>query len=112
MTGRADREQGGGGAYPVAQRGVGTREQVDERVEPAAKAREPFLAGLHALDRGPVLLQEAEHLTAAQHDPDVAVQDLAPGLLGSRLVLGPVQEVVDLREVVVGEAVDDVLPWT
>ena len=108
MAGRADGEHGGGGAHPVAQRRVGTGEQVDQRVEPAAEAGEAVLARFHALHRGPVLLHEAEHLAAGQHDPDVAVQDLVPGLLGARLVLGPVQEVVDLREVVLGEAVDDV----
>ena len=56
----------------------------------------------------PVLLQEAEDLVAAQHDSDVAVEDLAAGLVAARLVLGPVQEGVDLGEVIVGEAVDDV----
>ena len=53
-------------------------------------------------------MQEAEYLTAAQHDPHVAVEDLAAGRFGPRLVLGPVHEIVDLSEVVVGEAVDDV----
>ena len=43
-AGGADRQDGGGRAHPVAQRGVGTREQVDERLEPAAEAGEPVLA--------------------------------------------------------------------
>ena len=51
----------------------------------SAEAREAFLARFHALHGGPVLLQEVEHLAAGQHDPDVAVQDLAAG---SRSVCG------------------------
>ena len=86
-AGGADRQDGRGGAHPVAQRGVGAGEQVDERLEPPAEAREPVLARLHGLHRGPVLLHEAEYLAADHHDPDVAVQDLA---LGSRSRPGPV----------------------
>ena len=36
MTGRPDGQHGGAGAHPVAQRRVGTGEQVDQRFEPAA----------------------------------------------------------------------------
>jgi hypothetical protein len=70
--------------------------------------REPVLARLHGLHGGLILVHEAEDLVAGQHDPDVAGQDLATRLAGARLVPGPVQEGVDLGEVVVGEAVDDV----
>jgi tetratricopeptide (TPR) repeat protein len=107
VTGRADRQDGAGGADPVAQRGVGAGQQVDERVQPAAEAGESLLR-LHGLHGGPVLLQEPEDLAAGQHHADVTVQDLAAGLVVPRLVLGPVQQGVDLGEVVVGEAVDDV----
>ena len=65
-------------AHPVAQRRVGTGEQVDQPVGVIAEACEPVLTGFQALDRGPVLLQEAEHLAASQHDPYVAIQDLPP----------------------------------
>jgi hypothetical protein len=108
QAGRAHGEHRRGGPDPAAQRGVGAGQYAGERVEPVAEAREAFLARFHALNGGPVLLQETEHLAAGQHDPDVAVQQLPPGRLGHRLVLGPVQELVDLLEVVVGEAVDDV----
>jgi hypothetical protein len=37
VAGGADREEGGGGAYLVAQRGVRAREHLDERVEAAAE---------------------------------------------------------------------------
>ena len=86
-AGRADGEHGGGGAHPVAQRRVGTDEHVDERVEPDADPREPLLARLHGLHRGPVLLQEAEDRVAGQHDAHVAVQELAAGL--ARRAAGP-----------------------
>src|ERR1700683_1199950 len=107
-AGRAHREYRGGGAYPVTQLGVGSDEYVHEAVQPVTEAREPFLAVVQALDRGPVLLEETEALRAGQHDPDVAVKKLTARLVALRLLLGPVQEGVKLREVIVGEAVDDV----
>src|ERR1700677_429744 len=91
-AGRADREHGGGSAYPVPQYSLGPDQHVYQSVQPVTETCEPFLAVVHALDRGPVLLEEAEDLVAGQHDPDVAVKELAACLLASRLVLGPVQE--------------------
>jgi tetratricopeptide (TPR) repeat protein len=107
-AGRPDGEHGGGGAYAVAQRGLGSGQHVHEPVQAIPEAREALLARLHALHRRPVLLQEAEDLVAAQHDADVAVEHLAAGLVAARLVAGPVQEGIDLGEVIVGEAMDDV----
>jgi hypothetical protein len=73
-----------------------------------SRKREALLARVHGLYRRAVLLQEAEDLTALEHDADVASQDRVPGLVAARLVLGPVQEGVELGEVIVGEAVDDI----
>ena len=53
----ADAERGGGGAHPVAQRRLKTREQVDERVQAVPEAREALLARVHGLHRRAVLLQ-------------------------------------------------------
>src|ERR1035441_400235 len=66
------------------------------------------LPAVEGLDRGPVLLQEAEDLMAGQHDPDVTVEHLTPGRLAPRLLLGPRHERVELREIILGEAVDDI----
>ena len=52
----APTEHGGGGAHPVPQRGLGTHQHVDERVEPGADAREALLSRLYGLHRGPVQL--------------------------------------------------------
>ena len=49
-------------------------QQVDERVGPPAEPREPFLAGLHAVYDGPVLLQEA-NTRRRQHAPEVGAED-------------------------------------
>ena len=81
---------------------------VSQRCQPDADPGEPLLARLHGLHRRPVLLEEAEDLAAGHHDANVPVQDLAARLVAARLILGPVQERVELGEVVVGEAVDDV----
>ena len=107
-AGRAHGQHRSGGAHPVAQRGLGAGQYVHERVQAIPEAREALLTRLHVVHRRPVLLQEAEDLAAAKHDADVAVEDLAAHLVAARLVLGPVQEGVNLGEVIVGEAVDDV----
>lgn len=59
-AGCADREYGGGAAHPSRRGGVGTGQQVDERVQPPAEAREPILPGFHDLHRGLILMREAE----------------------------------------------------
>src|ERR1039458_6430937 len=68
------RDHGRAGPPPAPRRGAGAHQHVDEIVKPVAEAGEPVLAAVHGLDRGPVLLQEAEDLMAGQHDPDVTVE--------------------------------------
>ena len=83
-------------------------DELYKGVEPGAELLEAVLARVLAMQRGLVLLKEAEHVRAVNQDRDVAREDLVPGGRSWLLLRGPLDERVQPGEVVLGEAADDV----
>src|SRR6185437_6239286 len=107
--GHADAAEHDRRAQPLGQARVRLGQQARQGPQPLLEQLgAASLAAGHALRGGLVLVQHLEDLVPLGHDGHVPAHDLGPGLRGPWLAGGPGDEVVELADVVLHQAGDDV----
>src|ERR1017187_7082757 len=100
--------QGYASADLPGERGVRPGKYPDQPVHPFTEDFAALFGGREAAERGLVLMQHPEDLAGLFDDAEVPAQHSAPRLGRSRLAAAPLDERVDLAEVVLDQAADDV----